>query len=267
MEYNDWRGQLFLHRSACTLVLLFCHLLIGTALGLLVYRRIGSRIVVPVAALGAILPDIVDKPLGHLLLQGTLDSGRIYAHTLLFLGLVIVAGVVAWRYKLTPLVLVVAMGVASHLVLDTMWDNPVTLLWPALGPFVPYHYPGYFENMFVEEIVSPLEWLSGAAFLIVLTALYREKLGTWEGIVTGKCLSEAATENMRPALKNVILLTAVAGVVSIVALAYYPVDNAELSARLMAGACAMVAGGFLFSREKKDALLEGPRPREDKKPL
>jgi membrane-bound metal-dependent hydrolase YbcI (DUF457 family) len=239
------------------LVLLFCHLLIGTALGLLVYRRIGSRIVVPVAALGAILPDIVDKPLGHLLLQGTLDSGRIYAHTLLFLGLVTVAGVVAWRYKLTPLVLVAAMGVASHLVLDTMWDNPVTLLWPALGPFVPYHYPGYFANMFVEEIASPLEWLSGAAFLIVLTALYREMLGTLGGLV----------ERTHAVRLPLFLLTAVAGVVSIMALAYYPVNDAELSVRLMAGACAMVAGGFLFSREKKDALLEGPRPKEEKQTL
>lgn len=34
------------------------------------------------------------------------------------------------------------------------------------------------------------------------------------GIVTGKCLSEAATENIRPWLKNIILLTAVAAAVS-----------------------------------------------------
>ena len=34
------------------------------------------------------------------------------------------------------------------------------------------------------------------------------------GIVTGKCLSEAATENMRPWIKNIVLLTAVGAAVS-----------------------------------------------------
>jgi hypothetical protein len=200
-----------------------------------------------VAALGAILPDIVDKPLGHLLLQSTLDSGRIIAHTLLFLGLVSAAGLMAWRYRLTPLVLVLAMGVASHLVLDTMWDNPTTLFWPALGPFVPYHYPGYFETSFVTEVTSPLEWLFGASFLIILTALYRESLGTWEGMV----------ERARTIRLPLFALLVVAGGLSIVALAYYPAGEVELPAKVMAGACAMVGGAILFTREKNNALLEG----------
>jgi membrane-bound metal-dependent hydrolase YbcI (DUF457 family) len=229
-------------------VLVFCHLLIGTLLGLLVYRKLGVRMAVPVAALGAIVPDIIDKPLGHLLLQSTLDSGRIYAHTLLFLGVVATAGLVAWKYKLTPLVLVLAMGVASHLVLDTMWDNPVTLFWPALGPFEPYHYPGYFESSFITEITSPLEWLFGLSFLLIMTALYRERLGTWEGLV----------ERVRTIRLPLFALMVSAGIVSIVALAYYPVEEIDLPSKLMAGACAMVGGGFLFSREKEGALIEGP---------
>ena len=42
-------------------------------------------------AAGAILPDLIDKPLGIYLLRRQLGSGRIYGHTLLF-GLVLVAG-------------------------------------------------------------------------------------------------------------------------------------------------------------------------------
>lgn len=229
-------------------MLAFCHLLIGTMIGLLAYRQLGKRTVVPVAILGAILPDLIDKPLGHLLLQSTLDSGRIYAHTLLFLGLVTAAGVMAWRFKRTSIVLVLAAGIGSHLVLDTMWDNPVTLLWPFLGPFEHYHYTEYFESMFVTEVTSPLEWLFGSSFLLVLTALYRDKLGTWEDI-------EEHVRNIRLPLFALMML---AGIVSIVAIAYYPVEGIDLPADLMAGACAMVSGGFLFSREKRDALIEGP---------
>jgi len=230
-------------------VLVFCHLLIGTILGLLMYRQIGRRIVVPVAALGAILPDIIDKPLGHILLQSTIDSGRIYAHTLLFLGMVTVAGVAAWKYKLTPLVLVLAIGVASHLVLDAMWDNPVTLFWPTLGPFATYHYPEYFENSFITEVTSPLEWLFGASFLIIMTAMYRDLLGTWEGLV----------ERVRTVRMPLFLLLVLAGIVSIVALAYYPVEDIDLPAKLMAGGCAIIGGAFLVQKEKRNALLEGPK--------
>lgn len=230
-------------------MLVFCHLLIGTILGLLAYQLIGRRVVVPVAALGSILPDIIDKPLGHLLLQSTLDSGRIFAHTLLFLGIVIVSGAVAWRYKSTPLVLILALGVASHLVLDTMWDNPVSLLWPALGPFIPYHYPGYFEASFLTEITSPLEWLFGASFAIILALLYRDWLGTWEVMVE-------RTAAVRLPLFG---LLALAGAVSILALLYYPVGDPELPIELMAGACAIVGGAFLVSRERHGALIEGPK--------
>jgi membrane-bound metal-dependent hydrolase YbcI (DUF457 family) len=230
-------------------VLVFCHLLIGTILGLLVYRQIGRRIVVPVAALGAILPDIIDKPLGHILLQSTIDSGRIYAHTLLFLGMVTMAGVAAWKYKLTPLILVLAIGVASHLVLDAMWDNPVTLFWPTLGPFATYHYPEYFENSFITEITSPLEWLFGASFLIIMTAMYRDLLGAWEGLV----------ERVRTVRMPLFLLLVLAGIVSIVALAYYPVEDIDLPAKLMAGGCAIIGGAFLVQKEKRNALLEGPK--------
>ena len=223
-------------------------MLIGAILGLMLYRRVGIRSVVPVAALGAILPDIIDKPLGHLLLQSTLDSGRIYAHTLLFLGMVTLAGVAAWRFRPTPLVLILALGIASHLVLDTMWDNPVTLFWPTLGPFMPFHYPDYFEASFITEITSPLEWLFGASLFIILMTMYREELGAWGHIAV-------RTRSIRLPLFG---LLALAGVLTVAALAFRPADAIELSIKAMTGGCALAAGSFLFVRERHGALLEVP---------
>ena len=81
-------------------------------------------------ALGSMLPDIIDKPLG-LVVYGTPAAGRIFSHTLLFL-LVLIA--LAFYLKDVRLASVSA-GVAAHLVLDSMWQSPAILFWPLLGNF------------------------------------------------------------------------------------------------------------------------------------
>jgi hypothetical protein len=81
-------------------------------------------------ALGSMLPDIIDKPLG-LVVYGTPADGRIFSHTLLFL---LVLTALAFYLKDVRLASVSA-GVATHLVLDFMWQSPVILFWPLLGNF------------------------------------------------------------------------------------------------------------------------------------
>jgi hypothetical protein len=41
---------------------------------------------------GSMLPDIIDKPLGQLVLRNLMSNGRIFSHTLLFLLLICLAG-------------------------------------------------------------------------------------------------------------------------------------------------------------------------------
>ena len=45
---------------------------------------LGSRIDIRILMMGSLLPDIIDKPVGRLLLRDTLNNGRIFSHTLLF---------------------------------------------------------------------------------------------------------------------------------------------------------------------------------------
>ncbi len=47
---------------------------------------------VPYIVIGSLLPDIIDKPLGRIILAETIGSGRIFAHTLLFGALLGLAG-------------------------------------------------------------------------------------------------------------------------------------------------------------------------------
>lgn len=81
-------------------------------------------------ALGSMLPDIIDKPLG-LLAFGTPAAGRTICHTLLF---VLVLATLAFYLKDLRLASV-SVGVLAHLTLDFMWQSPVILFWPLFGNF------------------------------------------------------------------------------------------------------------------------------------
>jgi inner membrane protein len=83
--------------------------------------------------LGALLPDIIDKPLGLYFLPAQLGSGRVYSHTLLFLYIITLGGLLTYFLKHSSGLLVLAAGVFSHLLLDQMWQVPKTLLWPLYG--------------------------------------------------------------------------------------------------------------------------------------
>jgi membrane-bound metal-dependent hydrolase YbcI (DUF457 family) len=82
---------------------------------------------------GAILQDIIDKPIGRAIFKETYDNGRIFAHTLLFLMVVSAIGLYMYRKKSSSAGLVFSFGVLTHLFLDAMWFRPRTLFWPLLG--------------------------------------------------------------------------------------------------------------------------------------
>ncbi len=136
-----------------------CHLLLGLVLGLAIARRLGDWRLIGFCAFGAVLPDLIDKPVGHILLAGSLDSGRIFAHGLLFLGLLLAAGVVLEQRRGSFALLAVVAGVLSHQVIDTMWTMPVTWYFPLLGPYQPYDFNGYFGNAILAEVSSLSEWI------------------------------------------------------------------------------------------------------------
>ena len=121
--------------------------------------------------LGALLPDLIDKPLGHILLPGILANGRTFLHTLLFLVLSILAACIIYRQKRAMWGVYIAFGVLTHLIMDAMWCDPVTFFWPLYGAF--QKYPGisawilerWIQTLFEEPCVYIPE---AAGFLILL---------------------------------------------------------------------------------------------------
>jgi inner membrane protein len=83
---------------------------------------------------GSLLPDLIDKPIGHIFLQNMFhNNGRLFGHTFLFLFAVMILGIIIYKQKGMTFALVLAFGTFTHHVLDEMWINPHTLFWPALG--------------------------------------------------------------------------------------------------------------------------------------
>ena len=92
-------------------------------------RAVDYRLVV----LGSLLPDLLDKPIGALILRDFFSSGRIFGHSLLFLLAFSVVGAYLWRRHGKSWGLVLSVSWALHLVFDRMWLFPATLYWPLLG--------------------------------------------------------------------------------------------------------------------------------------
>lgn len=126
---------------------------------------------------GSMLPDILDKPLWLFSQAALFPSGRSYGHTLLFsLGLFFVGliiGNLKGRFFKT-----ISIASVSHLVLDLMWRNPVTLFWPLLGSIRQENPAGWLSrivrSVFSFSGVSTIGVLIElAAALIVLYVIFR----------------------------------------------------------------------------------------------
>lgn len=127
-----------------------------------------------VLVLGGILPDLIDKPIGSILFTDYFQTGRIYAHTLLF-AVGVLFTVMAFtrrgsagrkRWMALPI------GVFLHLLLDMPLDAE-TLWWPMLGFEFPSFAKGAFLDLVAYLLRSPwvvLQELLGLGYLI---ALYR----------------------------------------------------------------------------------------------
>jgi membrane-bound metal-dependent hydrolase YbcI (DUF457 family) len=91
--------------------------------------RIDYRLVV----FGSLLPDMIDKPLGRIVLAETIGSGRIFAHTLLFGILLAFAGYFLFRRTEDSKLLVLAGASFFHLLEDQVWKSPKVFFWPFSG--------------------------------------------------------------------------------------------------------------------------------------
>ncbi len=138
-------------------------------------RQLGS-IDYRIVLLGSLLPDILDKPSWLFAFSDIFPSGRSYGHTFLFNLLLFVWGLIMIKYKQSWL-LIISLSSIIHLILDQVWDNPVTLWWPLLGPFHRTEPTGWLPNIihaassdsgiYIPEIIGLIIILSLGCRLLV----------------------------------------------------------------------------------------------------
>jgi len=149
-------------------MLIFFHLFTGIVIGLLIGDLFHDRRWVIPFTIGAVLPDLIDKPIGYIFFADVFGNGRIFMHSLLVFGILLIIGLVSWKHRAHPAILAVALGVLSHQILDLMWEDPTTWYYPLFGPF---HYSRGSDYAFVllqSEIGAGSEWILAAGIIIAV---------------------------------------------------------------------------------------------------
>ncbi|HYR80896.1 MAG TPA: metal-dependent hydrolase [Thermoplasmata archaeon] len=148
------------------------HLGIGLGLAWLLSWKSATRIEYRLVLFGAILPDLIDKPLAYVT---GLDS-RIWAHTFLFLFAILALSLVPTLRGFR----LVGFGVATHLLLDQIWNQPAIVWYPAYGwsfPMAPFDAGRWFDTLLHDPYVQAGE-IVGLAVLI--TFAWVHGIGSWK---------------------------------------------------------------------------------------
>jgi hypothetical protein len=150
----------------------FFHLFTGIVLGLLIADLLQDRRWVIPFIIGSVLPDLIDKPVGYILFGDTIGSGRIYTHGLLLCAIILLAGLLLWRFRSNPAGIALATGVFLHQILDLMWQDPVTWYYPLAGPLKTRSVEDYAFTLLKTDLASWSEWIViasvGAGVLVYL---------------------------------------------------------------------------------------------------
>ena len=155
----------------------FFHVFTGATLGLLIGDILRDRRWVLLCTFGAVLPDLIDKPLGLFFFQDSIGYGRIFGHALLAALVLLALGVMVWKWLKSPVVMGVAVGVVSHQVLDLMWREPQNWLYPFYGPFHGDLNAEFFSVLAIRELTNPFEILVALLLFVgVLLVVYRDDI-------------------------------------------------------------------------------------------
>jgi inner membrane protein len=99
---------------------------ISTRLGL---DSLSRFLDIRILMIGALVPDIIDKPLSFL----GFGNGRSIAHTLIIFLIVLSIALFLYASMKRTWLLAISIGIFTHLILDSMWVAPQTLFWPFQG--------------------------------------------------------------------------------------------------------------------------------------
>lgn len=152
--------------------MLFWHL--GAILFLFRWIFRDPKVDVRFLMMGAALPDLVDLPIGTLLLADAYSTGELWSHSLLAPALYMAVVLLATRRGRSRRAWM-AIGVAwlFHLLLDAMWVDQELFLWPFFGFDLTAGTAPYWPLAWERAWSDPWRWVLEAAGLIYLVWLWK----------------------------------------------------------------------------------------------
>lgn len=124
--------------------------------------------------LGALLPDLIDTPIGALAWV-TFQTPRLWGHSFLFgTSVMMLVLVVTRRGPVRKRWMLLATGILLHLALDALWNQPETLWWPFLGFDFARTQFATFGSYAADVLTDPLVWVGEAIGLVYLVVLWRK---------------------------------------------------------------------------------------------
>ena len=122
---------------------------------------------------GAIFPDLVDMPVGTLLLETRFATGELWFHSLT-LATVYMAIVLSTtrRGRRRRAFMAFGVGWLFHLLLDAMWVNEVVFGWPFFGWEIPPGESPYWPLAWDRAWSDPWRWVKDAVGLGYLVWLW-----------------------------------------------------------------------------------------------
>lgn len=129
-------------------------------------------------AVGALLPDIVDKPIGSIFWNDVFHSHRLFGHALVapVAGLLLVMAVTRRGTASRKAAIALVLGWFIHLLLDGVWVSPDGFLWPLFGFDFPRVTGSEFGALLSDMVSNPLVWVGEAVGAIYLVYLWRARL-------------------------------------------------------------------------------------------
>ena len=150
--------------------MLFWHL--GANLWLFRWIFRDPKVDVRFLLLGAILADLIDMPIGTILLADRFSTGELWMHSLLlpsiFMSFILL---LTRRGRTRRAWMALGVGWLFHLLLDGMWVNQHVLFWPFLGWEIPAGEAPYWPLAWERAFSDPWRWLKemvGLAYLVWL---------------------------------------------------------------------------------------------------
>jgi hypothetical protein len=150
---------------------LFWH--IGASLWLFRWIFRDPKVDVRFLLIGAILPDLVDLPVGTVLFADRYSTGELWFHSLL-LPIVYMATVLALtrRGRRRRAWMALGVGWLFHLLIDGMWVNQEVFLWPFFGWAIPPGEAPFWPLAWERAMSDPWRWITEAIGLTYLAWLW-----------------------------------------------------------------------------------------------